>query len=678
MIVSAKSLTASGAYLSRQAKQLARSLFTTKMRSKIAVIDAYMLRASRSGNIATCTIIDPPGIIVTIDSSGGGVFELQPRDYYSTVVGAPAVTYTEANTAPKPVKLAYFPIGFTVGNDPSPGAINNQMEVAAKVSRGIVHASARYVMGRLLVRTEPKIGVPNFDILPASIPGDEREAQLFASITVLNSQTVYGAGGGSSPYSGYALSSEAIQLLAPGYVLMREAEHGYAGWEYGAAPPAGAMVGALMIAAIPVTKQLGIGVTDWGQAAMLIVGLSPLQSDGKPAQSPIRWHYLWEPDQHPQSAVHPGSWVYEPDYKPAFKNTEWDAAWAVGDGEPEKSNIGSRPSWTDCLSCQPDAGGVLFRFRYATISGVPQIVTGGAGGPRGAFPTAEVEAVIGLYAAIDGVVTASYPSYEVFTSSANGAGSAIVKPFDEFVTGKLPVDRVTAIMPMATLSAGETIVSVDAEYPADRDAFFIGQTTHTWSGYMKNPHVSDFGLRIKSVDGNWLVRFSTLGAGCIPPMAKFVADRVLSNALSGYKAWDLSCLCATFSKDEIAILVFEDWQTAINEGSGTHTKVAIINVRTGDFRVTPRTGYYHTKTLESRAMPVLSVIQQQVVDKDDVVRQKAVLLVSGANSSAVLISRDSGETWQSLLTFPRPNDGSFYLGNALNLTAQPGNARVIR
>ena len=77
-------------------------------------------------------------------------------------------------------------------------------------------------------------------------------------------------------------------------------------------------------------------------------------------------------------------------------------------------------------------------------------------------------------------------------------------------------------------------------------------------------------------------------------------------------------------------------------------------------------------------MPVLSVVQQEVRDKDEKVIQKAVLLVSGARSQRVLISRDGGDTWDYLLDFPAPMGGSFYLGNTLTLTAKPGDAQVIR
>lgn len=684
MIASAKSLTATGAYLIRQAKQLARSLFTTGMRSQVKIIDGYLLRASRAGNIANCTVIDPPGVVVTLGNDGdarGGVYALHPRDFYSTIADRPHVTFTLDTTSPAPVQFVYFPVGFTVQNNSGPGTNNNPLEESAKIWREVMHASSdRYVMARLSIRTQPDIGVPYYDILPASTPDEPRIAQLFVTVVVMNAQTVYGVGGKQSPYTGYAISSSAISALAPGYVLMREAEHGYSGWEYAACPPAAAMVGPVMIAAIPVTKQGGTGVTDWGEAAMLILGLNPLNAKGEPDGTLIRWHYLWTPAEHPQPAVHPGPWVYQPDYKPMFNETEWDEAWYYDVGQAPRENLGSRPSWTDCLSCQPDGNGVLFRFKYSTISGIPYIVNGPSHS-YGVFQTAEVEAVIELYAAVDGTITAEYPSHEVFTTTGNPDSDKPHSPYQQYVVGILPLDHVKVVTPVATLMVDETLVRLNAEFTADRSRAFVAYVTHDWSGFMLNPHTDEFGFRVKSTDSEWFIKFSDVGAGFVAPVIKlmdFHEENVLSSTLGSYKTWDASCLAAVYSRDEIAVLVFESWQAADTYGAGTQTKIVIINVRDGTFRVTPDIGYYHAKTLACREMPVLSVVQQEVRDKDEKVIQKAVLLVSGARSQRVLISRDGGDTWDYLLDFPAPIGGSFYLGNTLTLTVKPGDAQVIR
>lgn len=682
MIAAAKSLTATGAYLIRQAKQLARSLFTTGMRSQVKIIDGYLLRASRAGNIANCTVIDPPGLIVALSPDGdsrgaplGCAYGLQPRDFYSTSLDLPHVTFTLETTNPSPLGFVYFPVGFSFQDGPD-GSVTSPLDKAGKVRREVVHASTdRYVRGWLGLITNPDIGAPNYDVLPASTPEEPRTSQIFATVAVMSSQTVFADGRNTNPYTGYSISDEAIAEMAPGYVLIREAEFGYSGWvDGGMSPPAGAMVGPLMIVAIPVTKQGGIGVTDWGEAAMLIIGLSSVNADGKPDGALIRWHRLWTPADHPQPALHPGPWVYEPDYKPSYNQEQWDDAWHYEVGQLPHENLGSRPSATDCLSCQPDGDGVLFRFRYSTIAGVPHIFALGAQG----FHTAEVESVIELHAAVDGTITATYPSHEVFTSTSNPYADEPYSPYQQFVVGILPIDKVKVVIPMATLTAGDSLVRLDAEYTADRSGIFDPYLSHEWAGNMVNPDTDNFGFRIKSAAGEWVIPFSSIGAGFAAPVFKFMGVTDVLYSSLGYKIWDVTCLAAVFSSSEIAVLVFEDWQNAGSFGDGTHTKIVVINVVDGTFRTLPRTGYYHAKTTACREMPVLSVAQQEVRNDGGEVIQKAVLLVSGARSSRVHISRDSGETWDYLLDFIAPMGGSFYLGNTLTSTVKPGDAQVIR
>ena len=106
--------------------------------------------------------------------------------------------------------------------------------------------------------------------------------------------------------------------------------------------------------------------------------------------------------------------------------------------------------------------------------------------------------------------------------------------------------------------------------------------------------------------------------------------------------------------------------------------MVFINTLTGAYRLTERIGYYHTQTLEYRRTPVLCVIQREIRNPQDEVTQKAVLLVSGPGQSQLLISRDSGESWQTLVSGATPEGGSYYLGNLLTVNARPGDARIAR
>lgn len=676
MIASGKTLSMTGAYLVRLAKQAAGQLLKSGRRSSVRSVDGYLVKASRTGQIATGYVIDPPGMLALLNDSsmpGKGLLTLHPRDFYATFTKMPHVT-TAANTAARAaLQTRYTPLGF----DPGDGPDENPFTQSAKIGREVVHTADQYLLCSLSVRTMPDAGAPNFDLLIAPGPGEVKLVQTFAALTALNAQTA--SGGGSGPATGFVLSGSQIDQLAPGYVLIRQADHGYTGWEYGACAPAGVLVGSMLIAAIPVTKQGGTGVTDWGEAAMLLVGLSRVNSAGVEDGQVIRWHHLWTPAEHPQEAMRPGPWVHQPSYRPPFNADKWDEAWMPYNGSLTPANLGSRPSWIDSLSCQLDGQRALFRFKYVGLAASPFIHGGGV--PSADLATAEAEAVIEISAGKDGEVSAAYPAHEVFTSSTNPDAGQSHSPYQRFVVGKLPLDKVKVTVPVATLLQGEQIVRLDAEYAASRVTGFSSDL-HEWSGRMLDPRTSEFGFRVSRGADNFFLTYSAIGAGLLAPVRKIGigvdAPLGLFGSMVSYKTWNTSALASTVSDSEIAVIVFEDWQSAGDLGAGTHARVVFINTQDGTHRLTGRIGYFHTKTLEYRRSPVLCVIQREIRNQQDEVTQKAVLLVSGPGQSQLRISRDSGETWQTLVSGATPDGGSFYLGNLITVNVTPGDARIAR
>lgn len=677
MIASGKTLSMTGAYLVRLAKQAAGQLLKSGRRSSVRSVDGYLVKASRTGQIATGYVIDPPGMLALLNDSsmpGKGLLTLHPRDFYATFTRMAHITTIASDAARTALQRRYVPLGFSQQD----GALQeNPFNQSALIAREVVHTTGSYVRCSLSVRTNPNIGEPALDILVAPGPGEERTAQAFAALTVLNAQTA--SGGGSGPAVGFVIAGEVIEQLAPGYVLIRQAEHGYSGWEYGACPPAGVVIDNTMIAALPVTKQGGTGVTDWGEAAMLLIGLSLQDAAGNEDGQVIRWHHLWTPAEHPQEAMHPGPWAYRPSYSPALNADKWDEAWMPYNGSLTPANLGSRPSWIDSLSCQLDGQRALFRFKYVGLAASPFIHGGGV--PSADLATAEAEAVIEISAGKDGEVSAAYPAHEVFTSSTNPDAGQPHSPYQRFVVGKLPLDKVKVTVPVATLLQGEQIVRLDAEYTASRVTGFSSDL-HEWSGRMLDPRTSEFGFRVSRGADNFFLTYSAIGAGLLAPVRKIGigvdAPLGLFGSMVSYKTWNTSSLASTVSDSEIAVIVFEDWQSAGDLGAGTHARVVFINTQDGTHRLTGRIGYFHTKTLEYRRSPVLCVIQREIRNQQDEVTQKAVLLVSGPGQSQLLISRDSGESWQTLVSGATPEGGSYYLGNLLTVNARPGDARIAR
>ena len=663
-----------GAYLVRLAKQAAGQLLKSGRRSSVRSVDGYLVKASRSGQIATGHVIDPPGMLALLNETstpGKGLLTLHPRDFYATFIKMPHVT-TAANTAARAaLQTRYTPLGF----DPGDGPDENPFTQSAKIGREVVHAADQYLLCSLSVRTKPDAGAPNFDLLIAPGPGEVKLVQTFAALTALNAQTA--SGGGSGPAIGFVLSGSQIDQLAPGYVLIRQADHGYTGWEYGACAPAGVLVGSMLIAAIPVTKQGGTGVTDWGEAAMLLVGLSRVNSAGVEDGQVIRWHHLWTPAEHPQEAMRPGPWVHQPSYRPPFNADKWDEAWLPHNGSLTPANLGSRPNWIDSLSCQIDGQRALFRFKSVNLAASPFIRSGDV--PSADLATAEAEAVIEISAGVTGDVTAAYPVHEVFTSTSNPDSDKAHSPYRRFVVGILPLDTTRVTVPLATLSQGSQIVRLDAEYTASRMTGFDPQL-HEWSGRMLEPRTAEFGFRVRRGANSVFLTFAAIGAGLLAPARPLggSGQPAMFGSMASYKTWNTSALAAVVSDKEISVIVFEDWQSAASLGAGTHARVVFINTLTGAYRLTGRIGYYHTQTLEYRRTPVLCVIQREIRNPQDEVTQKAVLLVSGPGQSQLLISRDSGESWQTLVSGATPEGGSYYLGNLLTVNARPGDARIAR
>lgn len=666
-LVSAKVLTVTGAYLRRRAAQMAERLHRLGMRTAHEVIDGYLLRATRSGKYATGLVIDPPGLLHVLHPDGdvrGDLYSLDPRDYFNSKVSADAIERGFDDVEPTRASYLYYPIGFAPDPVTLPGQSPDPVQRSVKLRRAVVRTGERYCFCRLSVLTSPSVGEPAFDLLPASAPGEPRDNRSFVTLSVLNAATVSRPSAEAAPSSfrGYALSNAAIDALAEGYTLIRESQHGYTSFEYPLCPPAAIFIGSLMVAAIPVARQAGVGVADWGDAAVLLVGLdaNPVEWAG----SIVQWSYLWTPEEHPRQAMHPGPWVYEPDWRPTLNFSRWEDVW---DGDPE--NVGSRPNWVDSLSGAVDGEEAVFRFRVVTLAGVPQIVVrDGITSKRN--PTAPAEAIVELRVDRDGNVEAQYPSYEVFSGpDAFSAGGLDLTPYQAFVEGELPEDSVKVVWPCATLSSDAGLVRVDAEFSAPRDdTQTVGMPT--WNGLMRDPDTSTFGLRVRAGDTDTFIPFEDAGAGLTAPSTTINGVQYLFSACQSYKLWTLDSMVAMVSDTEVAVLVFEQWDQLSFDG--TETRLLVIDLVTGAHRLLPRVGYFHTATLAFERAPVLSVIQREVKDDSGEIVQHGVYLVAGPSSAAVRITRDSGETWDDYLTFPRPAGGAYFLGNQLMPSMRPG------
>lgn len=664
----AKTLTATGAYLRRRAAQLADGLHRAKQRVAHEVIDGFILRATRIGKLANGLVIDPPGLLHTLHNEGderGNLYSLDSRDYFNSNVDAQAIERGFADVEPMDARYLYYPIGFSVDQNPPPGQSGDPVQSSVKLRRAVVRTTDRYCFCRLSVFTSPAIGEPVFDLLPASAPGEPRVNLSYATLALLNGANVVtlNAGDTRNSFLGYAFSNAGIDDLAAGYTLIREALHGYTSFEYPLCPPASLFIGGLMVAAIPVAKQLDVGVTDWGEAGLLLVGMNA--NTGNPSDSLVRWSYLWTPAEHPEAVMHPGPWVYKPEWEPNLNFDEWEDAWG---GDPE--NIGSRPSWIDSLSCALDGDTAVFRFRCVALAGVPQIVDV-LGVPTRRFPTVPAEAIVEIRVDQEGNVEAAYPAYEVFSGPDAFDGYGLdVTPYQAFVDGELPGAFVRATWPVATFSAEVGLVRVDAEFRAPRDdTMLVGMPT--WNGLMKGPDTNTFGVRVQAGVLDVFISFSSIGAGLTPPSRLLGGEQYLFSACQSYKLWALDSMAAMLSDTEVGLLVFEDWEL-FDQSTGTETRLLIVDIVTGSHRLTPRLGYFHTPTLEHIRVPVLSVIQRELKSPEGELLQAGAYLVSGPSNSAVRITRDSGLTWDDYLDFPQPAGGAYFLGNQLMPNMVPG------
>jgi hypothetical protein len=658
----------SGAYLVDRAKKLARSLLRFKQNSRTEIVDGFMIRATvdttRFGQTATGVVIDPPGVVLVLEASldtRGELVSVGGRDFFDSRTGLTNGPFLYAQRNPQPAIPKFLALVF----DPLDPFGQWQLSSLWRTQRISVNTAVRTNFLRITPSSE---GWPFdvYDQVPTDVNAFVATYQFdgaSAASTTQVQRTV-----------GYALNEGYIDAAAPGYRLFCRTSLGYMAQEYQAMPCASDRIGNVTLMAVPVVNLASTSsAVEWGTPGVLFLLLNGYDANQGTIPSELVWSRLWTPAEHSVDFYHPGPWLAEP-HQP-FSSPEtapqenWDAFWSAwhAGGEVQPAG-GSRPNWTDAISCCAHNGEFHVNLRQVAYNGV----FADEGSPL--YQMAGGEARIKFVISPTGDFAMQELGDEVWSAPNSGAGGTVHTPYERWVEGRLDEAVVTLAVPLATMQVGGHLVEVRMQMEGTRDEQFVfgyarGQMPATMGSQRLVVDVTPTDAPAFSLD----VVFDTLGAGLQMFTFLRTGDFVMGPATSSYKMWPCQPMFVEVSDTELGFIAYTDWQDFNTEGTRS-VRFCVLDLESGAYAVRSTLPFIHELTVGHEYQVHVSCMQKTVRTADSDLVVDGVLFLSYRGADPVFISRDSGATWQEYFDSERAAAGAYYLGNPLQLGRLPGAA----
>ena len=661
--VAVRLTTVSGAWLFKRAKALAARLLKTRMWGSNQVIDGYLLKATLTAGTASAVVYDPPG---TLAMGYKGFMPVGARDNYNSRVASQDGPYDADGDSVFQRGALFLPIGFTDGE----------------------------VFNTSIPLESDEFFVTKKDVLRSHglrrVPANTTAYPLRPPVAVFSGVFNRGYTEGVTP--GFYWADDAVLDKTGGYGLARIADMDYLIYEYQGDAPVSASNGQYTLVVMPVVKNFETseaeGCVHWGHSGVLFVLMQtsvPITTDTPVDQLPVEvWRYLWTPDSHSSSFFHNGPWQARPDY-PNFDAIPpgplrpptvqaWDDWWELPRPVPAG---GSRPNWTDALSVTWFNGRFVVNLKVNSLNG-----TYTAGTPA-TYKTAGGSACMRFDVPLDGAVVATEGSYEIWNSPAEYGGDPTGTPFAQWVDGFLDVATVRCVNPATTMTTERGLVEVTWRAEADRTDVVSSSGVPRYLANrdsvrfeVKVTGVSDLGVEQTPVV--YPAVFSAVGAGLLGPVFPDFAGGArlnLNPPTRSYKMRGMDPYFVVLSDREIAFVGYPDWDALAQNTTG---RLAVINLDTGAAELRSNIPVDMVTTVSHMLATHMDCIQQTKYDADDNVVLEGVLLVTSRLSDEVVISRDSGRTWDTYVNNVGVDERdlryAYYIGNPLGGGTRSGRA----
>ncbi len=662
-----RSLTASGAYLIERAKRMAQNLLRFKTRSKTMAIDGYLIRATRNGNTAIGVVMDPPGQLILFGSlldSRGRAYPVGSRDMFDSRTGMMNGPFGYEDITPVNDQTEFVGLGFDP-NETNPSSAWNR----AFLWRDLIPTNKDLLRTHSLRVAGPEgVGYPydTYDQVPNG-------SQVFSGVVTRPKVRAS---------VGYWWAEAAIEDHAPGYQLMCRTDLGYMTFQYQGMQPCSAYAGdGWTLMAIPVVKNLDPGeAVHWGHSGILFALLN-YEKSVEDGVSTVFWSRLWLPDEHSVDFFHNGPWVAEPSSPigSPFTNPQesWSTFWENwSSGSKPLPAGGSRPNWTDAMSMCWFNGRFVVNVRLCALNAA--LSDFGLGWDY-SYIDAGGSAHMRFEIDLDGGFEAQEVQHEVWDCVADYPDRK--RPYDVWVAGILDEDVVYGVNPLATFPMPNGLVEVRWRMEAERVGLYNLGNGPFFAADLSSGRL-EFTITKLDAEGNEIapvvreVFFEELGAGIQGPTTGLFSIgemHIMFPPTSSYKLWSMNPMFVALSDHEIGFVCYEQWQD-FSPDLPSAVKLGVLNTETGVAEVRSELGFMHDPKLQYERQIHLNCMQRTIYDEEGEVIVEGVLFVSGEPITAVLISRDSGRTWQEYLTFPQPLAGAYYLANPLMPPNRAGSA----
>lgn len=620
----------------------------------VDTVRGFLIRAAGTADNVVVTVIDPPGAVVMPDplsTADGNYYAIGTRDVFDSTLSITPPVYTRPDIPVDTKAVTPALIGL-VATDPA--WIDSVPWPAHTAS---TRQTDRLYASRFRVQANtPGFPYTGTDQLPTT-------DVVFAGVDVFPGYT-----GAPS----YYFSDAAVDDMASGYQLSARTDVGYMAWEYQTLQPPTARIGALSLVVLPVVKNLDPGeAVHWGHSALLFVVLDAEKA--RSDEDPIVASSLWTPDSHSSAFFHNGEWLKKPagtvTSPYSAPQASWNAFWVTPD-----TSGGSRPNWMDAVSVEAFNGRFVVTVRLCALNGAIHT-------PSGVYTMAGGSGVMRFDVSTAGGVTVTEGPYEVWAFDRDTDNDA---PYDVFVAGALDTAEVHAVNPMGLLASPTDLLDIRLCVDASRTDFtaIVGglqaQARPTADMTTARLEVAvtrldALGVELPAVTHS--VVFSALDAGMSCPVIYQGGKYQLIAPTQSYKLWPANNQFVRLSDTELAFVVRDDWQV-ISPGGDSAVSLAVLDLVTGVATIRGSVGVSTAENISYARSEHLCCIQQTQRDGGGVVVTHGALLFSSRYKNEVRISVDSGATWQDYISFPRPQSGAYYIGNALMAGMRPG--RFIR
>lgn len=685
-IINGRTLTVSGTYLVKRARQLAGKLIRYNWLRKTEIENGYLIVATRYGDTANGIVIDPPGSLYLI-SSNFDAYPCGTRDNFDSRLNSPQGPYNASDEPNSRIPSWFWGFGFDPKAELDP-VENPWPDSVIPYSDG-VHVYKQDMVFYGSIRVFPP------DAIKSNIPYPTFGAtNTFAEIRTLSFQ--------SASRPGFVFANIYIDAVSGGYSITRNVAPdvfgGYNGpvymsYEYQGDAPVMTYNGPLACIAIPVVKNLesdlAQGVTHWGHSGVLFLLYNVADSSiGEDSSAPVLlWSRLWSPDEHSVSFFHNGPWISIPTPEPSSVFTEvqelWDDWWQAwqDDGRPTPAG-GSRPNWTDALNAVFYDGKFEVNLKCNALNGV----FSDDNNPFGEYWTAGGSAHMRFTITPGEVVDFNVEevSYEIWDSPERHPDATPgFTPYDEWVVPGLDTDTIFCSNPLCVVEDGTRVFEVVWKMEADRhDMIFIGTAGEAVPRAFPETGRIEITMRTPGEpDEVFTVNFNDLGYGIVGPALSITSNVVLAQPTLSYKMRALESQFVMLSDTELAFLARETWYyvTTLPEVYEP-VHLIVLNLETG---VATRRSEIPTRmpnSIRQFNAPHIDCVQR-TVRVEDVVAIEGVLIVTGVDITAkAYISRDSGNTWEEYVTNMTSSAfeqrGVYYVGNPLMAGFKPGHLLV--